>query len=85
MRGSVAPGSCAVRELLLAISDALTLSAPEAESNELAYLRTHRGRARVVLFAVRGLLTDREISDEAVMAAAGNLRDRAADYPEPSS
>jgi hypothetical protein len=78
----VPPDSTPMRELLRAIADALTLSAPTTQKAELAYLRFSRDRARLVLFACRRLLAEREADDRDVMTVVGSLRGEAADCPD---
>ena len=77
----VSPGSTPLRELALAIANALTLPAPATIRDELTYLRITRDRARLVVFAMRRILTDREIEDDPrdVMAAVSTLRDQVAE------
>lgn len=69
------PPSTPLRELTSAVADALTLSAPATQKDELTYLRLSRDRARLVLFACRRI----QASDRDVMAAVATLRDQAAE------
>jgi hypothetical protein len=69
-------GSSAMRELLAAIVQALTLPASDTTKDELTYLRVSRHRARLVLFACRRLLADHEADDTDIMIAVGSLRDQ---------
>jgi len=88
----VPPGSTPLRELLAAITAALTLPGPATERDEVTYLRIHRDRARLVLFTCRRLLADREADDTDVMASVTRLHDETAQFadnsydhaPEPS-
>ncbi len=75
-------GSSGVRELLLAITDTLMLPKPATLADETTYLRLHRDRARLVLFACRRILTDREADDHDLMIAADSLRNYAGDFPD---
>ena|SRR6266571_8329140 len=75
-------GRTAVRELLLAVADTLALPKPATLADETTYLRLHRDRARLVLFACRRILIDRDADDWNLMAAADGLRNRAGDYPD---
>ena len=77
----VSPGSTPLRELAHAVANALTLPAPATIRDELIYLRITRDRARLVVFAMRRILTDREIEDDPrdVMAAVSTLRDQVAE------
>jgi hypothetical protein len=70
-------GSSALRELLHAIVLALTLPTSATTKDELSYLRSHRDRARLVLFACRRLLADHDTDDTDVMIVVGSLRDQA--------
>jgi hypothetical protein len=74
----VPPGSTPLRELLAAITAALTLPGPATERDEVTYLRIHRDRARLVLFTCRRLLADREAYDRDVMVSVTRLREDAA-------
>ena len=77
----VPPNSSALRELAHAVAAALTLPGPATTRDELTYLRTHRDRARLVLFAMRRVLADREADDRDVMTIVTALRDQAAQMP----
>jgi hypothetical protein len=76
------PGSNAVRELLLAITEALTLPKPVTTADETTYLRLQRDHARLVLFACRRVVADHGIDDHDLMVAADSLRNYAADFPD---
>jgi hypothetical protein len=76
----VPPNSSALRELAHAVA-ALTLPGPATTRDELTYLRVHRDRARLVLFAMRRVLADREADARDVMAVVTALRDQAAQMP----
>jgi hypothetical protein len=52
------PGSTPLRELLAAITAALTLPGPATERDEVTYLRIHRDRARLVLFTTIAIPAD---------------------------
>jgi len=78
----VPPGSSGIRELLLAITDTLTLPNPATTAAEATYLRLHRDRGRMVLFACRRVLADREADDHDLMIAADSMRNSASDYPD---
>jgi hypothetical protein len=78
----VPPGSTPLRELLHSIDQALALSAPAAQRDELTYLRITRDRARVVLLAVRKLLRDREAGDGDVMITVATIRDQVSQLPD---
>jgi hypothetical protein len=73
----IPPGSSALRDLLHAIVLALTLPTSATTKDELTYLRLHRDRARLVLFACRRLLDDHETDNTDVMIVVGLLRDQA--------
>jgi hypothetical protein len=73
----VPPGSTPLRELLAAITAALTLPGPATERDEVTYLRIHRDRVRLVLFTCRRL-ADREADDRDVMVSVTRLREDAA-------
>jgi hypothetical protein len=77
----VPPGSSATRELLSAIAQALTLSAPATTKDEVTYLRISRDRARLVLHACRRLLADREADDRDTMITVTRLREEAGQLP----
>jgi hypothetical protein len=77
----VPPNSSALRQLAHAVAAALTLPGPATSRDELTYLRIHRDRARLVLFAMRRVLADREADDRDVMAVVTALRDQAAQMP----
>jgi hypothetical protein len=70
----VPPGSTPLRELAHAIAAALTLPNDIVSQSEPAYLRVSRDRARVVLFAMRRVLADREISDSAIVGIANDIK-----------
>jgi hypothetical protein len=57
---------------------ALTLSAPASQKDELTYLRLSRDRARLVLYACKRILADREADHGDIMAIAASLREEAA-------
>jgi hypothetical protein len=78
----VPPGSSGIRELLLAITDTLALPKPATLADETTYLRLHRDRARLVLFACRRILADREADDDDLIIAADSLRNYAGDHPD---
>ncbi len=78
----VPPGSTPLRELLAAITAALTLPGPATDRDEVTYLRIHRDRARLVLFTCRRLLADREADDRDVMVSATRLRDETAQHAD---
>jgi hypothetical protein len=73
---AIPPGSSALRELLHAIVLALTLPSSATSKDELTYLRLHRDRARLVLFACRRLVADHEADDTDVMIVVGSLGDQ---------
>jgi hypothetical protein len=73
----IPPGSSALRELLHVFVLALTLRTSATTKDELTYLRLHRDRARLVLFACRRLLADHETDDTDVMIVVGLLRAQA--------
>ena len=73
----VPPGSSALRELLAAIVQALTLPMSDTATDEWAYLRISRDRTRLVMLTCRRLLADREADDTDVMIAVTSLRDQA--------
>jgi hypothetical protein len=77
----VPPGSTPLRELAHAVANALALPGPATTRDELTYLRITRDRARLVVFAMRRILADREIENEPgdVMAAVTTLRDQVAE------
>jgi hypothetical protein len=77
----VPPGSTPLRELAHAVANALTLPNPATTRDELTYLRITRDRARLVAFAMRRIIADREIEDDPgdVMAAVTTLSDQAAE------
>jgi hypothetical protein len=77
----VPPGSTPLRELAHAVANALTLPKNATTRDELTYLRIGRDRARLVVFAMRRILADREIENEPgdVMAAVTTLRDQVAE------
>ena len=78
----VPPNSTAVRELLLAVSDALTLTVPESLAGEVTYLRIARSRGRLVMLALRSLLRDRDDCDDRdIMQIADRIRNEASQYP----
>ena len=79
----VSPNSTAVRELLLAVADALTLTAPESLAGEVTYLRIARSRGRLVMLALRSLLRDRDDCDDRdIMQIADRIRNEASQYPD---
>jgi len=78
----VPPGSTPLRELLAAITAALTLPGPATERDEVTYLRIHRDRARLVLFTCRRLLADRETDDREVMVSVTRLREETAQHAD---
>ena len=80
----VPPGSTPLRELLGAITAALTLPRPATERDETTYLRIHRDRARLVLFTCRRLLADREADDRDVMVSVTRLREESAQLADDS-
>ena len=90
----VPPGSTPLRELAHAVANSLALPGPATTRDELTYLRISRDRARLVVFAMRRILADREIEDNPgdVMAAVTTLREQVAELrddgydhaPEPS-
>jgi hypothetical protein len=77
----VPPGSTPLRELARAVANALTLPTPATTRDELTYLRITRDRARLIVFAMRRILADREIENDPgdVMAAVSTLRDQVAE------
>jgi hypothetical protein len=77
----VSPGSTPLRELAHAVATSLTLPTPAITRDELTYLRISRDRARLVVFAMRRILVDREIENDPrdVMAAVSTLRDQVAE------
>jgi len=77
----VPPASTPCRTFLRAVADALTLPPPATDRDEVTYLRLSRERARLVIFACRRLLDDREAGDSELLVIAGSLRGQAADYP----
>jgi hypothetical protein len=74
----VPPGSTLRRQLAHAINGSLTLSGPASQKDELTYLRLSRDRVRLVQYACKRLLADREAGDCDIMAIAVALRDEAA-------
>jgi hypothetical protein len=74
----VPPGSTPLLELAHAIAGALTLPRDVAEREELDYLRVSRDHARVVLFAMRRIIADRELDDGDLMAIVATIRDSTA-------
>jgi hypothetical protein len=74
----IPPGSTPLRELAHAVANALTLPGPATTRDEVTHLRITRDRARLVVFAMRRILTDHEIEDDPrdVMAAVSTLRDQ---------
>jgi hypothetical protein len=77
----VPPGSTPLRELLRAIVGTLSLPGPATQRDETTYLRLHRDRARLVLFAARRLLADREADDVDIMIAVDRLRGETMQHP----
>jgi hypothetical protein len=73
----IPPGSSALRELLAAIVQALTLPTSDTTKGGLTYLRISRDRTRLVMLTCRRLLADREADDTDVMTAVTSLRDQA--------
>jgi hypothetical protein len=69
----VPPGSTPLRELALAIDQALTPPSPPTR-DEVEYLRRVRDRACSVRRALRRILTDPETDDGDVMTAVAVLR-----------
>ena len=69
------------RVLLSAVADALSLPPPATANDEVTFLRLSRDRARLVIFACRRVLLDREAHDADLLAIAGALREQAAEYP----
>lgn len=80
----IPPNSTTLRELAHAIADALTLPATATKRDELTYLRISRDRNRLVLYAMRRILADRETGDQEIMAAVTNLREQSAQLPDDS-
>jgi hypothetical protein len=78
----VPPGSSVLRQLCQAVLDAVTLSRPAAERDELTYLRICRDRNRQVAAAMRRLLHDWENDDRDVMAMVVSLREHVAAVPD---
>ncbi len=79
----VPPNSTAVRELLLAVSDALTLTVPESLAGEVTYLRIARSRGRLVILALRSLLRNRDDCDDRdIMQIADRIRNEVSQYPD---
>lgn len=76
----VPPGSTPLRELAHAVASALTLPNDVTERGELAYLQAARNRARVVLFAMRRIIADRDLDDEDLMVIVATIRDQLGDY-----
>jgi hypothetical protein len=76
----VPPGSTPVRELAHAVAAALTLPNDVTEQAELTYLRAARMRSRVVLFAMRRILADRELDDDDLMTIVATIREQVGDY-----
>jgi hypothetical protein len=72
------PGSTPLLELAHAIAGALTLPRDVAEREEIDYLRVSRDHARVVLFAMRRIIADRELDDDDLMAIVATIRDSTA-------
>jgi hypothetical protein len=70
----VPPGGTAFRELIHAIAQALTLPDDAVSMAQDAYLRVARDRARVVLFAMRRVLADRDIDDSAIVGIANDIK-----------
>ena len=75
VRRIVPPGSTPLLELAHAIAGALTLPGDVAEREEIDYLRASRDHARVVLFATRRIIADRELDDDDLMAIVATIRD----------
>jgi hypothetical protein len=73
----IPPGSSALRELLAAIVQALTLPTSDTTKDGLIYLRISRDRARLVMLTCRRLLAGREADDTDVMTAVTSPRDQA--------
>jgi hypothetical protein len=71
----VPPGSTPLRELAHAIAAALTLPGNVTEREELEYLRASRDHARIVLFAMRRIITEHELHDNDLMAIVATIRD----------
>jgi hypothetical protein len=74
----VPPNSTPLLELAHAIAGALTLPRDVAEREEIDYLRVSRDHARVVLFAMRRIIADRELDDDDLMAIVATIRDSTA-------
>jgi len=73
----VPPGSTALREVLHAVSNALTLPTPATERDEVTYLRISRDHARELVWMCRRLLQGpRDFDDGDVMAVVNALRDK---------
>ena len=77
----IPPNSSALREFCRAIGDALTLPTPATEKDELTYLRISRDRARLVMFACKRILADREADDRDIMAAVSSIREESRQLP----
>ena len=76
-RNTVSQSRAAIRSVIAALTWAFRLShTTTIGGDELAYLRIHRNRARLVLFACRKLLADREADDKDIMAVVTSLRDQ---------
>jgi hypothetical protein len=75
-RRLVPPGSTPLLELAHAIAGALTLPGDVAERDELDYLRASRDHARIVLFAMRRIIADRDLDEDDVMTIAASIRHR---------
>jgi hypothetical protein len=74
-RRIVPPNSTRMLELAHAIAGALTLPGDVAEREEIDYLRAGRDHARVVLFAMRRIIADRDLDDNNLMAIVATIRD----------
>jgi hypothetical protein len=78
----VPPGSTALREVLHAVTNALTLPTPATERDEVAYLRISRDHARELVWMCRRLLQGpRDFDDGDVMAVVNALRDKIGQLP----
>ena len=67
-RNTVSQSRAAIRSVIAALTWAFRLSHTTT--------RIHRNRARLVLFACRKLLADREADDKDIMAVVTSLRDQ---------
>jgi hypothetical protein len=76
----VPPGRTPLRKLAKAVAAALTLPNTATTRDELTYLRIARGRARLVVLAMRRILADRETEGDpgALMAAVTTLHEQIA-------